>query len=32
MIIVGLVGAMLHFVAQNQPLWYVTHPRHLLAV
>src|SRR5262249_56832481 len=31
-IIAGLVGGRLYFVAQNQPVWYLTHPQHLLAV
>ena len=31
-IIAGLLGARLYFVAQNQPIWYLTHPQHLLAV
>jgi phosphatidylglycerol---prolipoprotein diacylglyceryl transferase len=31
-IIAGLVGARLYFVAQNRPLWYLTHPQHLVAV
>ncbi len=31
-IVVGLVGARLYFVAQNDPAWYLTHPQHLLAV
>ena len=31
-IIAGLLGARLYFVAQNQPVWYLTHPQHLLAV
>ena len=30
-IIAGLLGARLYFVAQNQPIWYLTHPQHLLA-
>jgi phosphatidylglycerol:prolipoprotein diacylglycerol transferase len=31
-IVAGLIGARLYFVAQNDPLWYLTHPQHLLAV
>jgi phosphatidylglycerol:prolipoprotein diacylglycerol transferase len=31
-IVAGLLGARLYFVAQNDPLWYLTHPQHLLAV
>ncbi len=31
-IVAGLLDARLYFVAQNQPLWYLTHPQHLLAV
>jgi phosphatidylglycerol:prolipoprotein diacylglycerol transferase len=31
-IVAGLLGARLYFVAQTQPLWYLAHPQHLLAV
>lgn len=30
-IVAGLVGARLYFVVQNNPVWYLQHPQHILA-
>jgi len=31
-IVVGLIGARLYYVVQNNPYWYLTHPQHIFAI